>query len=105
MVADSILDESEATSWLVSRSLLLSPACRLSMAAAACCDSEVLRPSVEPSRRRSLETVLLLTNGEVCANPAARSISEEEEARADSCVCPIEAKETASRVVEDDFRI
>jgi hypothetical protein len=64
---------------------LVLPAAASSMEASAVLDTEVLLPSSEPSLSRSLDTVLLLTRGEVCARLAARSIREEEEARADSC--------------------
>jgi hypothetical protein len=74
-VADSILEErdvdsAEAAALLVNVELLLSmdlvlPAAASSMEASAVLDTEVLLPSSEPSLSRSLETVLLLTRGEV----------------------------------------
>ena len=74
-VADSILEErdvdsAEAAALLVNVELLLSmdlvlPATASSMEASAVLDTEVLLPSSEPSLSRSLETVLLLTRGEV----------------------------------------
>ena len=75
---------------LVNVELLLSidlvlPAAASSMDANAVFDTEVLLPSSEPSLRRSLDTVLLLTRGEVWAKLAALSINEEDEAKADSC--------------------
>jgi hypothetical protein len=73
-VADSILEErdvdsAEAAALLVNVELLLSmdlvlPAAS-SMEANAVLDTEVLLPSSEPSLSRSLDTVLLLTRGEV----------------------------------------
>ena len=75
---------------LVNVELLLSidlvlPAAASSMDANAVFDTEVLLPSSEPSLRRSLDTVLLLTRGEVWAKLAALSIKEEDDAKADSC--------------------
>ena len=76
-VADSILEErdvesAEAAALLVKVELLLSidlvllPAdADSSMEAKAVLDTEVLLPSSDPSLSRSLETVLLLTRGEV----------------------------------------
>ena len=76
-VADSILEErdvesAEAAALLVNVELLLSidlvllPAdADSSMEAKAVFDTEVLLPSSDPSLSRSLETVLLLTRGEV----------------------------------------
>ena len=74
-VADSILEErevdsAEAAALLVNVELLLSiervlPAAASSMEASAVFDTEVLLPSSEPSLSRSLDTVLLLTRGEV----------------------------------------
>ena len=74
-VADSILEErdvdsAEAAALLVNVELLLSmdlvlPAAASSMEANAVLDTEVLLPSSEPSLSRSLDTVLLLTRGEV----------------------------------------
>jgi hypothetical protein len=74
-VADSILEErdvdsAEAAALLVNVELLLSmdlvlPAAASSMEASAVLDTEVLLPSSEPSLSRSLDTVLLLTRGEV----------------------------------------
>jgi len=76
-VADSILDEREvdsaeeaAAALLVKVELLLSidlvlPAAASSMEANADLDTDVLLPSSEPSLSRSLDTVLLLTRGEV----------------------------------------
>ena len=76
-VADSILEErdvesAEAAALLVKVELLLSidlvllPAdADSSMEAKAVFDTEVLLPSSDPSLSRSLETVLLLTRGEV----------------------------------------
>jgi hypothetical protein len=74
-VADSILEErdvdsAEAAALLVNVELLLSmdlvlPAAASSMDASAVLDTDVLLPSSEPSLSRSLDTVLLLTRGEV----------------------------------------
>ena len=74
-VADSILEErdvdsAEAAALLVNVELLLSmdlvlPAAASSMEARAVLDTEVLLPSSEASLSRSLDTVLLLTRGEV----------------------------------------
>ena len=74
-VADSILEErdvdsAEAAALLVKVELLLSidlvlPAVVSSMEASAVLDTEVLLPSSEPSLSRSLDTVLLLTRGDV----------------------------------------
>ena len=70
---------------LLSIDLVLPAAAASSMDANAVFDTEVLLPSSEPSLRRSLDTVLLLTRGEVWAKLAALSIKEEDEAKADSC--------------------
>ena len=109
-VADSILSESEATSestaLLVKVLLLLSmdrvlPASP--MEASTFCDTEVFLPSSSPSLILSLDTVLLLTSGEVWARPAARSMREEVEAIAASWDWPIEASDKDSpRLAEED---
>ena len=110
-VADSILSESEATSestaLLVKVLLLLSmdrvlPASP--MEASTFCDTEVFLPSSSPSLILSLDTVLLLTSGEVWARPAARSMREEVEAMAASWDWPIEARDKDSpRLAEEDL--
>ena len=74
-MADSILEErevdsAEAAALLVNVELLLSidlvlPAAASSIEASAVFDTDVLLPSSEPSLSRSLDTVLLLTRGEV----------------------------------------
>ena len=109
-VADSILSESEATSestaLLVKVLLLLSmdrvlPASPIE--ASTFCDTEVFLASSSPSLILSLDTVLLLTSGEVWARPAARSMREEVEAMAASWDWPIEARDNDSpRLAEDD---
>ena len=93
-VADSILADREVAS-VEEAALVVNVELRLSMDLFLP-PSSVAATAPVLSFRRSLETVLRRTSGEVWARPAALSIREEEEALALSWACPIPARETDS---------
>lgn len=95
MVADSILADREVAS-VEEAALVVNVELRLSMDLFLPPSSAVATTPFTSSFRRSLETVLRRTSGEVWARPVALSMREEEEAIALSWVCPIPASERDS---------